>query len=126
MSQPPSVEFLQVSSATFDDEVLNTGAPVVVDFFASWCAPCIALGEALQELAPALPRGLKIVKVDIDAQPELALRYGIHSIPTLLFVDHGQAVAALGGAYPASVLLDVFVRFSEGRIALGAEATHAR
>jgi len=111
MPRSRKLPFPDVTTKNFKREVIDAGGPVVVDFWAPWCAPCLALGRALEELAPTLPQGLKVVKVDIDAHPELALRYGVHSIPTLMFVDGGKPIGALRGAHPASLLADIFVRF---------------
>ena len=81
---------LHVNDNEFDREVLQDSGTVLVDFWATWCGPCRMLAPILEELSGQHPE-LKIVKVDVDENRELALRYGIESIPTLLVFRNGQA-----------------------------------
>lgn len=94
-SAPPAV--LHVNTTNFDQQVLRSDAPVLVDFYATWCGPCQAMAPAIQQLASENPH-VKVVKVDIDDSPELAARYGIRSIPSLLVFKEGQVVATQKGA----------------------------
>ena len=80
-----------VTTTDFDQQVLQSPVPVLVDFYASWCGPCRALTPVVEQLAQETPDA-KVVKVDIDANPELAQRYNVQSIPTLIAFNEGQAV----------------------------------
>lgn len=79
------------SRATFDQQVLRSEVPVLVDFYADWCGPCKRLAPALEELAAETSQA-KVVKINIDQNPELADRYGVRSIPTLIVFKEGKAV----------------------------------
>lgn len=82
---------VHVTKENFEKEVLQAGQPVVVDFFATWCGPCKSLAPILEDVV-AEDSFKKIVKVDIDAEPELAQQYKIMSVPTLLLFKHGEVV----------------------------------
>ena len=81
----------------FDEEVLKSDIPVLVDFFAEWCGPCKMLAPVIDELAGEYDGKWKIGKCDIDSSPETAEKYGIQSIPTLFFVKDGKIVDKLQG-----------------------------
>jgi len=83
-----------VTDATFADEVLAAGRPVVVDFWAPWCGPCKAIEPALEQLP------LDVVKLDIDANPAVAARYGVLSIPTVILFAGGEPRETVVGARP--------------------------
>ena len=85
---------------TFDHEVLASDVPVVVDFWASWCGPCHVVAPELEALATEHGDALKVVKVDVDAAPGVAGRYGIRGIPTIALFRDGAPVASTVGAKP--------------------------
>ena len=93
-----------VGAADFESRVLRSDVPVLVDFFATWCGPCQALAPVLEEMA-AEPSEFRIVKIDVDQNPELANRYGITSIPTLLVFKNGKVQARHSGLSDRAELL---------------------
>jgi thioredoxin 1 len=88
-----------VTDATFEAEVLRAGKPVVVDFWAPWCGPCKAIEPALEELAGTTDR-VEFVKLDIDANPETASRFGVLSLPTVILFEGGEPRESIYGARP--------------------------
>jgi thioredoxin 1 len=97
-------EELTVTTATFETEVVKSAIPVVADFWAEWCGPCRMIGPILKELARDYKDRLKIAKINVDEEPDLASRYSIQSIPTLLFFKGGEMVRQQIGAVPRAVL----------------------
>jgi thioredoxin 1 len=91
-----------VTNATFESEVLESGEPVLVDFWAEWCGPCHAVSPVLERIAEE--RNLKLVKVNIDENQDLAMRYGIQSIPNMILFEAGQPKANAVGAMPKGML----------------------
>jgi thioredoxin 1 len=87
-----------VTGATLDETVAGSPVPVVVDFWAEWCPPCHAIAPILDELAAEHGDELRIVKLDVDAHPEVAARFGVMSFPTLLVFSGGEVVKRLVGA----------------------------
>ena len=91
-----------VTDATFESEVLQSDGLVLVDFWAEWCGPCHAVSPVLERIAEE--RELKLVKVNIDENQDLALKYGIQSIPNMLLFENGQPKASAIGAMPKGML----------------------
>ena len=94
----------KVSDATFESEVLKATSPVVVDFWAEWCGPCRMIAPALEEIAGSLDGKVKIVKLNVDENPQTAAKYGIQSIPTLMIFKSGQMASRQIGAVPRQKL----------------------
>ena len=95
-----------VSDATFTDEVLNSETPVLVDFWAAWCGPCRVVGPILDEISIEQVGRLKIAKVNIDENQEIAQQLGISSIPTMMLYKNGEMVERIVGAYPKPRILE--------------------
>ena len=95
---------LHINKDNFHKEVLNSDKPVLLDFFASWCGPCKMVGPILDEIAKER-EDIKVCKVDIDEQPELASRYRIMTIPTLMVLKDGNIVEQSVGAKPKHQIL---------------------
>ena len=96
--------FGKVSDATFESEVLKATGPVVVDFWAEWCGPCRMIAPALEEIAGSLGEKVKIVKLNVDENPQTAAKYNIQSIPTLLIFKNGDMSSRQIGAAPKQKL----------------------
>ena len=94
----------KVTDATFDAEVLKSDTPVVVDFWAEWCGPCKVIGPHLEEIARELGPRAKIVKLNIDENPDVASQMGIRSIPTLMVFKAGKLASTQVGAGPKNAL----------------------
>jgi len=93
-----------VTEQSFEDEVLQSDKPVIVDFWAEWCGPCHAVAPVLDRIVEESNGDLKLVKVNIDEQPALSQRYGVQSIPTMILVKNGEPAAAAIGAQPKPAL----------------------
>jgi thioredoxin 1 len=89
---------------SFEQEVLQSETPVLVDFWAEWCGPCHAVEPVLQRIVDERNGDLKLVKLNIDEQPAVAARYGVQSIPTMILFKEGEPAAAAIGAQPKSSL----------------------
>ena len=93
-------EISDVTDETFENEVLKSTTPVLVDFWAEWCGPCKAIAPIVKEIADDNGDKLKVVKINIDESPQTPGTYGIRSIPTILMFKDGQVVSQLTGARP--------------------------
>jgi len=103
MAQP-----VAVTISTFENEVLKSEVPVLVDFWASWCAPCRQVAPVMDQIAEEYEGTLKVAKVDVDAESELAGHFGISSIPTIAFFEPGEQPKAVVGALPKEMVESTF------------------
>ena len=90
---------IQITDANFQNEVLQSDQPVLVDFWAAWCGPCRRVGPAIDELAQQYEGTIKVGKLDVDENPEAVGKYGISSIPAVLLFNNGEVVEQLVGAH---------------------------
>ena len=95
---------IDVTDETFNDKVINAETPVLVDFWAEWCAPCKMIAPIVEELATEYNGTVQFTKLDIDNNPKTATTYGIRGIPTLLIFNQGQPVGQVVGALPKAAL----------------------
>jgi thioredoxin 1 len=94
---------IEITDANFE-EVINTDQPILVDFWAEWCGPCKMIGPVVEEIAGEYEGKAVVGKVDVDSNPNVAAKFGIRSIPTLLFFKNGEIVDKQVGAVPKTVL----------------------
>lgn len=105
-----SENVLEVDDNTFETEVLKSSEPVLVDFWAVWCAPCRAIAPHVEALAQQYKGQIRVAKMDIDSSPKVPSEYGIRSIPTLLMFKNGEVVGQVVGAVPKPKLEDLVKR----------------
>jgi thioredoxin 1 len=95
---------VKVDVNNFQDEVLNSAEPVVVDFWAEWCGPCKMIAPSLEEISTEMAGKVKVAKLNIDENPELAAKFGVRSIPTLAIFKGGEVADISVGAKPKTAL----------------------
>ncbi len=100
----------ELSDATFDSEVLKSSVPYLVDFWAPWCGPCRMVAPIIEELAQEYAGKLKVGKLNVDDHQQMAARYGVASIPTIMLFKDGQLVERIVGALPKPMLKEVIDR----------------
>ena len=93
-----------VTDATFEEEVINSDIPVLVDFWADWCAPCKMIAPIVDDLSTEFDGKMKFAKLDVDANPQAAMKYGVRGIPTLLIFSGGSPIDQIVGAVPKGTL----------------------
>ena len=103
---------IDVSDSTFEQEVLKSSEPVLVDFFAEWCGPCKAMAPALEQIAQEMQGKVKVVKLDVDQNPKVTSEYGIRAMPTLLLFKNGQVAAQHTGALVQKKKLEDWINTS--------------
>ena len=97
---------VKVDQTNFESDVLNSEVPVIVDFWAEWCGPCKMIGPHLEEISDEMSESVKVTKLNIDENPDLAAKYGVRSIPTLVMFKNGEPASIQVGAKPKSALVD--------------------
>lgn len=109
-------EPVAITKDTFEEEVLKSDLPVLVDFWAAWCGPCRQVAPVMDQIADEYEGTLKVAKIDVDAETELASAFGVSSIPTIALFEPGQQPKAVVGALPKEMLESAFEldRFSRG------------
>jgi len=103
-------EIVNVSDDSFEEEVLNNELPVLVDFWAVWCAPCHMIAPSVENLAQSYKDKMKVVKINVDENPKTPANYGILSIPTLLLFKGGELKETIVGALPQNKIEDAITK----------------
>jgi len=97
---------IEITDTNFEQEVLKSDVPVLIDFWAVWCGPCRVIAPVVEEIADEYEGKLKVGKLDVDNNPQVAVKYGIRSIPTLLIFNNGEVSDQLIGALPKAQIVD--------------------
>ena len=95
-----------ITDANFENEVIKSDIPVLIDFWAAWCGPCKAIAPIVEDLAKEYEGKVKIGKVDVDDNQQTAIKYGVRSIPTLLIIKNGQINSTIVGAVPKAQIVN--------------------
>lgn len=95
---------VKVDQNNFESDVIGSDIPVVVDFWADWCQPCKMIAPSLEEISEEMDGKVKITKINADENPELAARFGIRGLPTLMIFKNGEPIATQSGAHPKAAL----------------------
>lgn len=98
---------IKITNSNFENEVLNSNIPVIVDFWAPWCGPCRMLAPVLAEIAEENEGSVVVGKINVDEEPQLAAQFGIASIPTLIVFKNGEITAKSVGVKPKAQILDM-------------------
>ncbi len=104
------VEPVEVTDGSFEQEVVNSSLPVLLDCWAPWCGPCRMMAPVIDELAASLTGTIKVAKLNVDENTETASRLGIRSIPTLLLFRHGEIISETVGAAPRATIQEAVLR----------------
>ena len=99
-------DLLEVTDKTFDEEIVNSDIPAMVDFWAAWCGPCKMVAPVVEELAKEYQGKIKVAKMDVDQNKQTPTRFGIRNIPTLIFFKGGQVAQTIIGAQPKGSIED--------------------
>ena len=94
---------LEFTDANFDEEVIKSDLPVIIDFWAVWCAPCRMIAPIIEEFAETYEGRVKVGKLDVDSNQQTAIKYGVRSIPTVLIIKDGKVADTIIGALPKAV-----------------------
>ena len=97
---------IEITDGNFETEVLKSDIPVIIDFWAVWCAPCRMIAPIMEELAQDYDGRVKVGKLDVDTNQQTAIKYGVRSIPTVLIIKNGEVVDTIIGALPKAVFVD--------------------
>ncbi|MEZ4937379.1 MAG: thioredoxin [Crocinitomicaceae bacterium] len=97
---------LEITEANFEEVVMNSDKPVVIDFWAAWCGPCKMIGPVIEEMAGEYDGKAVVGKVDVDQNPSISQKFGVRNIPTVLFIKNGEVVDKSVGAVPKGQLVD--------------------